>query len=134
VTYVDDRAATPAVDVVPADSKRAAFASWAISQDPPLYTTGHASFGVPPKLLPDVPEELLSGALIDGHPYRAVREGFEPDGDGYKPVSVPVQDGAKPEPLTRRATAEPLKADAARQGDAPPQKQASRKNAAARKD
>jgi hypothetical protein len=105
------------VDVVPAASQRAAFATWAISQDPPLNTNGHESFGVPLKLLPDVPEDVLDGALIDGHPYRAVLDGFEPDGDGYKPVDVPVEDGAKPEPLkTPDAPKAPARKTTARRG------------------
>lgn len=57
------------IRVQPARHLRQAFARWAVQQRPKLRTVSEAAFGVPPRLYTDMPEHLLIGALVDGHPY-----------------------------------------------------------------
>jgi hypothetical protein len=92
------------ITVIPAREQRQRFARWSLGQQPGgLAMSSHEAWAVPSALFTEVPEELLVGALIDGRPYRAVVEDFEPHGDGYRPVPpagvVPVDDGAGPESL-----------------------------------
>lgn len=57
------------IRVTPVRAHRKAFAAWAIAQSPQVRTVSHEAFVVPATLYADVPEELLTGALIDGHRY-----------------------------------------------------------------
>jgi hypothetical protein len=92
---------TDTIEVTPAYEQRQGFARWSLAQQPGgLAMSSHEAWTIPVALFTDVPEELLAGALVDGRPYRAVIEGFEPHDDGYRPVEVPVDDGVKPELLT----------------------------------
>jgi hypothetical protein len=59
------------IRVRPAPGTDAQFARWAIAQDPPVTTVSHCEFGVPGDLYTEMPEELLVGSLINGHPYRS---------------------------------------------------------------
>lgn len=70
--------------IEPAPEQRAAFARWCLEQTPPIPTATAFGSNVPVGLFGAVPEAVLAGAKIDGHMYRPVIEGFEPDGDGYK--------------------------------------------------
>jgi len=95
--------------IAPAAAQRQAFALWCLAQDPPIPTATAFGSNVPTGLFGSVPDEILDGALIDGHVFRPVVEGFEPDGLGYREapaaVVVPVDDGAKPEPVPTPAPA-----------------------------
>lgn len=85
--------------VEPADEHRRGFARWCLAQDPQIMTVNSQGSYVPADLFTEIPGELLEGSRVDGHVFRHVVEGFEPDGDGYSPVAVPVEDGVKPERL-----------------------------------
>ncbi|PKA32839.1 hypothetical protein SM8_032240 [Streptomyces sp. SM8] len=61
----------PLITVQPCPEQRQALARWAVAQVPKVRTVGPSSFGVPPHLYTDMPEALLRGALVDGHPYRS---------------------------------------------------------------
>ncbi|MGF0163063.1 hypothetical protein ACQRET_03335 [Streptomyces koyangensis] len=61
----------PLITVQPRPEQRRPFARWAVAQVPKVRTVGPSSFGVPPHLYTDMPEALLRGALVDGHPYRS---------------------------------------------------------------
>lgn len=78
--------------VEPAHDQRRDFARWCLAQDPQIQTASHTGFEVPSDLFVNMPESLLVGARIDGQPYRHVVEDLVP-------VAVPVDDGARPEPL-----------------------------------
>lgn len=105
------------VYIEPAREHRQAFARWGLDQSPRLETASASGWNVPLVLYPSVPEGLLSGARVDGFPYRGVVEGKAPEGRGYKdaePEPAPVVEpdgGAKPEPLT-----EPERKPQARRG------------------
>ncbi|CAL9613011.1 hypothetical protein SUDANB1_05666 [Streptomyces sp. enrichment culture] len=59
------------IKVRPAPGLRGEFARWAVAQDPPLNTCSHAEFGVPDDVYVHMPEELLIGSHVNGHPYRS---------------------------------------------------------------
>lgn len=84
------------ITVLPADEQRVAFARWAVTQGGRVRTCSHAEFCVPLDLFTAVPEEVLIGALVDGHLYRHVEDDVEP---------VPA---AEPEPV---AEVEPVVED-----------------------
>lgn len=83
---------TYSVLVEPADEHRQAFARWCLEQTPPIMTASASGSEVPADLFTKIPDALLDGAHIDGHIFRPVIEGFEPDGDGYRdnPPDVPL--------------------------------------------
>lgn len=72
------------ITVQPRPEQRRAFARWAVAQVPKVRTVGPSSFGVPPHLYTDMPEALLRGALVDGHPYRSP--------DDYEPTEAAPAD------------------------------------------
>lgn len=55
------------IEVTPAVGLRQDFARWAVRHG--VNTSSVSSFGVPTRIFPDVPEELLIGALIDDQQY-----------------------------------------------------------------
>ncbi|MFF3665462.1 hypothetical protein [Microtetraspora malaysiensis] len=55
------------IKVRPAPAVRRAFAQW--GRQHRIRTVSQSTFGVPADLFPQVPEELLAGAVIDGQPY-----------------------------------------------------------------
>ncbi|MEV0016692.1 hypothetical protein [Streptomyces tendae] len=57
------------ITVKPERSRLVAFARWATAQTPKVGTVGLGEFGVPPALFVQAPEEVLVGALVDGHRY-----------------------------------------------------------------
>lgn len=71
------------IEVTPAPEQRTAFARWAVAADPSMRTVSLNTFAVPYALFTAVPEEVLVGALIDGHLYRHVEE------DATAEVNVP---------------------------------------------
>ncbi len=77
--------------VEPADENRQAFARWCLAQDPPLMTASASGTEVPADLFVDLPDAILNGAHVDGHVFRNVVEGVEPEGDGYRPAVKPRQ-------------------------------------------
>ncbi|WP_100248017.1 hypothetical protein [Streptomyces pseudogriseolus] len=62
------------IHVRPASERRRDFARWATGHTVKLRTVGPDVFAVPPHLFVDVPEELLIGAIVDGHRYRSPLE------------------------------------------------------------
>lgn len=83
--------------IEPADEHRQGFARWCLAQDPKILTASATGSLVPSALFETIPDPLLDGALIDGHRFRPVVKGLEPDGDGYRPSELPEPVGA---PLT----------------------------------
>lgn len=57
------------IEVLPAPWHRREFARWAIAQTPKIRTVAQNTFGVPDEMFADAPEELLIGAMVDGHRY-----------------------------------------------------------------
>ncbi|MGC0418405.1 hypothetical protein [Embleya sp. AB8] len=57
------------IRVRPTAASRTAFARWAVAQDPKVRTIGPDTFAVPADLFVHAPEELLSGAIVDGRRY-----------------------------------------------------------------
>ncbi|WP_413808124.1 C2H2-type zinc finger protein [Streptomyces sp. OE57] len=57
------------IRIQPARHLRVAFARWAVAQRPKVGTVSESAFGVPPRLFTDMPEDLLRGSVVDGHPY-----------------------------------------------------------------
>ncbi len=95
------------IDVQPAADQRQAFARWAVAQTPKIRTVSQDSFAVPADLFDLAPEEVLTGALVDGRPYISLDEGLtdyaHPEAEGtpgeplpelppeaYGPDSVPL--------------------------------------------
>lgn len=81
--------------VEPAQDQRSALAIWLLEHEPDIRTASPTGFHVPAALFKDVPEALLVGALVDGHAYRHVVDDVP-----LTEIRLPVNDGARPEPLT----------------------------------
>ncbi|WP_258308651.1 hypothetical protein [Streptomyces sp. NWU339] len=62
------------IHVRPAVERRRDFARWATGHTPKLRTVSPDTFAVPPRLFTDAPENLLIGAIVDGHRYRSPLE------------------------------------------------------------
>ena len=90
--------------VEPAGEQRQQFATWCIAQEPEVSTASHSAFAVPAELFKELPEPLLVGAYVDGHLYRHVT-----DEQPVTEISLPVNDGAKPEPLPKRRGRTPVR-------------------------
>ncbi|MCM1964841.1 hypothetical protein [Streptomyces sp. G1] len=73
------------IRVTPAAGLRQAFAAWAVQQRPKVRTVSSRSFAVPPKLFTALPEELLLGSYVDGHPYVPVPPEEEPEAPAVLP-------------------------------------------------
>lgn len=70
------------IEVQPDPALRVAFACWAVAQDPKVRTVSLDTFAVPYARFTAVPEEVLVGALIDGHLYRHIEDASSgTDGD-----------------------------------------------------
>jgi hypothetical protein len=88
----------PFITVQPAREHRVGFARWAVTQVPKVRTVSTTEFAVPHALFTGVPEQLLIGAVVDGHAY------VSPDEDEQVPddllgVFVPEREGIPGEPL-----------------------------------
>lgn len=86
---------TNVIRVRPRRDLRQDFARWAVAQHPKVRTVGADTFGVPPHLFTDMPEALLLGARVDGHPYVSpLEEATAPAGAGAPElVGVDTPDG-----------------------------------------
>ncbi|KUN32541.1 hypothetical protein AQJ11_03165 [Streptomyces corchorusii] len=62
------------ITVEPARAMRVEFAKWAVRQTPKVRTCSPSAFAVPPGLFTHMPEALLIGSTVDGHPYRSPEE------------------------------------------------------------
>jgi hypothetical protein len=60
---------TDFIQIRPTAEQRVPFARWAVAQTPKVRTAGTSTFAVPAGLFADMPEELLIGAIVDGHRY-----------------------------------------------------------------
>lgn len=84
------------IRVRPAATLRREFATWGVAQRPKLRHIGGGEFAVPSSLFTYAPEELLLGAVVDGHPYVPVAEaaGDEPPRAGateaLRPPAAPA--------------------------------------------
>lgn len=66
------------ITVRPDREQRADFARWAVARDPKVRTVSPVDFAVPYRLFTSVPEDLLVGAVVDGHTYVIPDEPAEP--------------------------------------------------------
>ncbi|WP_331723343.1 hypothetical protein [Streptomyces atratus] len=57
------------IRIQPTRGRRIDFARWAVAQRPKVDTVSLHEFGVPARLFVDMPEDILIGALVDGHRY-----------------------------------------------------------------
>ncbi|MFF2964232.1 hypothetical protein ACFVT1_36315 [Streptomyces sp. NPDC057963] len=57
------------IQIQPNRAQRRPFAQWAVAQTPKLRTVGTNTFAVPAALFAEAPEDILIGALVDGHRY-----------------------------------------------------------------
>ncbi|MFD8509704.1 hypothetical protein ACFV27_00960 [Streptomyces antimycoticus] len=62
------------IHIEPAPEQRVAFARWGVAQAPKVRTVGVSTFAVAPELFVQAPEEILIGALVDGHRYVSPEE------------------------------------------------------------
>ncbi|MDX3237220.1 hypothetical protein PV392_16380 [Streptomyces sp. ME03-5709C] len=104
------------IRIQPAPALRVPFARWAVAQSPKIRTVSPSEFAVPAHLFVDAPEDILTGALVDGRPYvPAVEEAAVPEREGNPGVPLPpVPDEAYPadaEPLPEFAPLEDAPAD-----------------------
>lgn len=65
---------TDLIRIQPATARRRAFARWATAQELKVRTVGINTFAVPAPLFVEAPEDVLVGALIDGHRYVSPEE------------------------------------------------------------
>ncbi|WP_406322851.1 hypothetical protein [Streptomyces sp. NBC_00519] len=114
------------IKVQPARELRVAFARWAVAQSPKVRTCSTMEFTVPPALFTHMPEELLVGSIVDGHPYRSPLDDEPPTEEpewltavpgeplppvpdsAYGPDAVPL-----PEPERQLAATSPATVEAA---------------------
>ncbi|MER6367432.1 hypothetical protein ABT255_03465 [Streptomyces mirabilis] len=90
------------ITVQPARDLRTAFARWAVAQDPKVRTVSPVDFAVPYGLFTSVPEQLLVGAVVDGHAYVIPDEPEPTDpasGLVLLGVDQPEREGIPGEPL-----------------------------------
>ncbi|MFJ5814964.1 hypothetical protein [Streptomyces sp. NPDC093108] len=91
------------IHVQPTPEQRRAFARWAVAQRPKIRTSSTTTFAVPPHLFTEAPENILVGALVDGHRYISPAEdsalGRPAPGtdarDDERPADVAESDGAR---------------------------------------
>ncbi|MDX2643495.1 hypothetical protein PV341_07880 [Streptomyces sp. PA03-1a] len=79
------------IHIQPTRDRRVGFARWAVAQRPKVGTVGPHTFAVPARLFPDIAEELLIGAVVDGRPYVSP--------DEPQAAAVPEREGIPGEPL-----------------------------------
>lgn len=93
------------ITVRPTRALRVAFARWAVAQTPKVRTCSTTDFAVRPHLFASLPEELLVGALVDGHRYVSPSEDETPEmlpgvpgeplppvpDSAYGPAAVPLE-------------------------------------------
>ncbi|MYX39029.1 hypothetical protein GTY85_37520 [Streptomyces sp. SID8377] len=79
------------IHIQPTRDRRVGFARWAVAQRPKVGTVGPHTFAVPARLFPDIAEELLIGAVVDGRPYVSP--------DQAPAAASPEREGIPGEPL-----------------------------------
>lgn len=92
------------IRVQPAARRRREFAVWATAQTPKIRTVAPNTFAVPADLYVGAPEEILIGALVDGHRFVSPVEDAAtgtppPDGQAWVPPVLPLVEGRPGEPL-----------------------------------
>jgi hypothetical protein len=87
------------IRVQPAPARRQEFAQWAVAQAPKIRTCSGSEFAVPAGLFADAPEQLLIGALVDGHRYVPVIPDVEPEPPHPPPSAPPTPDTEWQPPL-----------------------------------
>lgn len=91
---------TNIIIVEPEPEMRVEFARWGLYYQPAFRTVSPFEFAVPADAFAEAPEELLIGAIVDGHRYRSPiedeRKGTPPPG-ATEPESV-VSSGSWPGP------------------------------------
>lgn len=111
------------IKVQPVRDLRVDFARWAVAQTPKVRTCSTSEFAVPPQLFTHMPERLLVGSVVDGHPYVSPAGDETPEplttipGEPLPPVpDFAYPPGAVPLPEQERqlATTSPATVDAAR--------------------
>lgn len=99
------------VRIEPAPEQRQQFARWCLAQTPRIETSGHGSSDVPVDLYPDVPQNLLEGAYVDGYLYRGTDPVPAVRTDGTAPPTPVAEPKQKPRQRQRaRKTTQPRKA------------------------
>jgi hypothetical protein len=95
------------IRIKPERSRLVAFARWATAQTPKIGTIGLGEFGVPAHQFVDAPEEVLIGAIVDGHRYVSPTEdaanGTPPPGHQHQeqePAGAELLGVATPQALT----------------------------------
>lgn len=71
------------IRVTPQSWRRQRFAKWGVGQDPKVYTVSQDTFELTPDQFTRAPEEILIGALVDGHRYVSPH-------DEQRPPEAPV--------------------------------------------
>lgn len=92
------------IRVQPAARLRRDFAVWATAQAPKIRTVAPNTFAVPADLFVDVPEDILIGALVDGHRFVSPTEDAAngtppPAATEWTPPVLPEQEAVPGEPL-----------------------------------
>jgi hypothetical protein len=92
------------IRVQPAARRRKEFALWAIAQSPKVRTVAPNTFAVPGDLFTDIPEEVLIGALVDGHRFVSPSEDAvtgtpAPAAEEWAPPVLPEREAVPGEPL-----------------------------------
>ncbi|MEH0579120.1 MULTISPECIES: hypothetical protein [Streptomyces] len=114
------------IRVQPVRELRVDFARWAVAQTPKVRTCSTTEFEVPPALFTNVPERLLIGSIVDGHPYVSALDDEVPaeeldwlaaiPGEPLPPVSdstYPPDAIQMPEPERQLAATSPATVEAA---------------------
>ncbi|PSK57983.1 hypothetical protein B0E38_01828 [Streptomyces sp. 111WW2] len=89
------------IRVQPATARRRAFARWATAQTPKIRTVGLYLFAVPADLFVQAPEDILVGALVDGHRYVSPAED---ETDGTPPPGAELLGVATADAFTAAGT------------------------------
>ncbi|UJV42980.1 hypothetical protein [Streptomyces sp. AMCC400023] len=92
------------IRVQPAARRRREFAVWATAQSPKVRTVAPNTFAVPADLFLDLPDELLTGSLIDGTRYVSPAEDAAlgtppPPTTAWTPPVLPEREAVPGEPL-----------------------------------
>ncbi|MFD9903918.1 hypothetical protein [Streptomyces sp. NPDC059063] len=91
------------IRVQPAARHRQEFAAWATAQTPKIRTVSPSAFAVPAHLFPQVREEILVGALVDGQRYVPPADDQEqhatPPAPAWLPPELPARTGKPGQPL-----------------------------------
>lgn len=86
---------TQFISVQPAPGQGPALAGWLINHNPYIRTDSANSFAVPPELFTLIPEELLTGSIVDGHAYITPEpETVSGDGSEAAPYAIEFWDNS----------------------------------------